>query len=113
MADDRKRIASTKPSIRDYKDLQVWQKGMELAQGVHHLTGRFPSEEKFGLVFQMRRAAVSVPSNLAEVQARNTTGEFRQFISHAEGSLAELDTHCDSQLRWGFAANLMLNAWGR
>jgi four helix bundle protein len=51
-----------------------------------------PADEKFGLVSQMRRAAVSVPSNIAEGQARHTTGEFIQFISHAEGSVAELDT---------------------
>jgi len=79
-------------AVLGYKDLRVWQKGMELAKLVYELTRTFPSDEKFGLVSQMRRAAVSVPSNLAEGQARNTTGEFVQFISHAEGSLAELDT---------------------
>jgi four helix bundle protein len=52
--------------IRDYKDLHVWQKGMELAKQVYLLTGCFPSEEKFGLISQMRRAPVSVPSNIAE-----------------------------------------------
>jgi four helix bundle protein len=77
---------------RSYKDLVVWQKGIALAKLVYQLTNNFPSEEKFGLVAQMRRAAVSVPSNLAEGQARHTTGEFIQFISHAEGSVAELDT---------------------
>jgi four helix bundle protein len=80
----------TQPEIRDYKDLVVWQKGMQLARQVYQLTQSFPAEEKFGLVSQMRRAAVSVPSNIAEGQARNTTGEFVQFVSHAEGSLAEL-----------------------
>ena len=85
-------IRQTAPTIRDYKDLQVWQKGMDLAKRVYELTRVFPSEEKFGLVSQMRRAAVSIPSNIAEGQARNTTGEFVQFIFHAEGSLAELDT---------------------
>jgi four helix bundle protein len=95
MADDGKKVLGWRgPAIRDYKDLQVWQKGMELAKQIYRLTGRFPSAEKFGVVSQMRRAAVSVPSNLAEGQARNTTGEFVQFISHAEGSLAELDTQC-------------------
>ena len=75
-----------------YKDLVVWQKGIALAKIVYRVTQRFPSAEKFGLVAQMRRAAVSIPSNLAEGQARHTTGEFVQFISHAEGSVAELDT---------------------
>lgn len=82
----------------NFKDLLVWQRGMALAQRIYSLTRNFPSDERFGLVSQMRRAAVSVPSNLAEGQARHTTGEFIQFISHAEGSLAELET----QLRLGF-----------
>ncbi len=77
---------------RSYKDLVVWQKGIALAKVVYRITQGFPTEEKFGLVAQMRRAAVSIPSNIAEGQARHTTGEFIQFISHAEGSLAELDT---------------------
>ena len=77
---------------QDYKDLVVWQKGIALAKLIYRLTQSFPSAEKFGLIAQMRRAAVSVPSNLAEGQARRTTGEFVQFISHAVGSVAELDT---------------------
>ena len=79
-------------SPRSYKDLLVWQKGIELAKIVYRLTRNYPTEERFGLVSQMRRAAVSIPSNLAEGQARHTTGEFIRFISHAEGSVAELDT---------------------
>jgi len=79
-------------TTRSYKDLVVWQKGIQLARLVCGLTRAFPSEEKFGIVAQMRRAAVSIPSNVAEGQARHTPGEFIQFISHAEGSLAELDT---------------------
>lgn len=79
-------------SAGNFKELVVWQKGMDIAKRVYLLTKDFPPEEKFGLVSQMRRAAVSIPSNIAEGQARNTTGEFVQFISHAEGSLAELET---------------------
>jgi four helix bundle protein len=70
----------------------VWQKGMTLVKSVYLITRTFPSEEKFGLVSQMRRAAVSIPSNIAEGQARRSTGEFIQFLSHAEGSVAELNT---------------------
>jgi four helix bundle protein len=81
-----------KTRTRSYKDLVVWQKGIVLAKVVYRITQSYPTEEKFGLVAQMRRAAVSIPSNIAEGQARHTTGEFIQFISHAEGSLAELDT---------------------
>jgi four helix bundle protein len=78
--------------IRDYQDLLVWQKGIDLAKDIYLMTRTFPVEEKYGLISQMRRAAVSISSNIAEGQARNTTGEFVQFLSHAEGSLAELDT---------------------
>jgi four helix bundle protein len=89
---------------QNYKDLVVWQKGIALAKAVYQLTSRFPSEEKFGLVAQMRRAAVSIPSNIAEGQARHTTGEFIQFISHAEGSTAELETQLILSVEVGFSA---------
>jgi four helix bundle protein len=80
------------PKAEGYRDLVVWKKGIALTKLIYDLTRTFPSEEKFGLVSQMRRASVSIPSNIAEGQARRTTGEFVQFISHAEGSVAELDT---------------------
>ena len=75
-----------------YEDLLVWQKGILLVKLIYKITRTFPGEGKFGLVSQMRRAAVSIPSNIAEGQARHTTREFVQFISHAEGSNAELST---------------------
>ena len=78
--------------MRDYKDLLVWQKAITLVKHVYQITRAFPDNEKFGLASQMRRAAISIPSNIAEGQARHTTGEFVQFLSHAEGSVAELDT---------------------
>jgi four helix bundle protein len=90
---------------QNYKDLIVWQKGIALAKIIYRLTQRFPSAEKFGLVAQMRRAAVSIPSNLAEGQARHTTGEFVQFISHAEGSVAELDTQLILSVELKFCDN--------
>jgi len=79
-------------TIRSYKDLVVWQNGIALAKLIYQLTNKFPAQERFGLIAQMRRATVSMPLNIAEGQARHTTGEFIQFLSHAEGSLAELDT---------------------
>ena len=88
---------------QNYKDLVVWQKGIALAKATYRLTSKFPSEEKFGLVSQMRRAAVSIPSNIAEGQARHTAGEFIQFISHAEGSVAELETQLILSLELAFA----------
>ena len=88
---------------QNYKDLVVWQKGISLAKATYQLTTKFPKEEKFGLVAQMRRAAVSIPSNIAEGQARHTTGEFIQFISHAEGSTAELETQVILSIELGFS----------
>lgn len=90
--------------IKSYKDLVVWRKGLALVKHVYQFTRSFPADEKFGLVSQMRRAAVSVPSNLAEGHARHTTGEFIQFISHAEGSLAELDTQVILAVELGFCS---------
>ena len=79
-------------STQNYKDLIVWQKGIELAKRIYTLSKSFQNDERFGLTSQMRRAVVSIPSNIAEGQARRTTPEYIQFISHAEGSAAELDT---------------------
>jgi four helix bundle protein len=78
--------------VRHYKELKIWQKGMRLTKSIYQLTASFPADEKFGLSAQMRRAAVSVPSNIAEGQARQGTREFLQFLSHASGSLAGLET---------------------
>jgi len=95
-------MPSANGKAQSYRDLLVWQKGIVLAKQIYKLTSAFPSEEKFGLISQMRRAAVSVPSNIAEGQARHTTGEFILFISHAEGSLAELDTQVTLATELGF-----------
>ncbi len=78
--------------IRDYRDLLIWQKGIAIVKEVYLLTQRFPQAEIYGLSNQLRRAAVSIPSNIAEGQSRQHTAEFRQFLHLALGSLAELDT---------------------
>ena len=78
--------------VKSYEDLIVWQEAINLTQLVYSATQTFPKEERYGLTSQMRRAAVSVPSNVAEGHARETRGEFVQFLGHARGSLAELDT---------------------
>ncbi|MFZ0638960.1 MAG: four helix bundle protein [Candidatus Acidiferrales bacterium] len=85
-------MTSDQKKPRSYRDLIVWQKGIALVKRIYEITATFPTEEKFGLMSQMRRAAVSIPSNVAGGQARKSTREFVQFISNAEGSLAELDT---------------------
>jgi len=78
--------------ITSYKDLVVWQKALDLVEMVYEVTGRFPREELYGLTNQLRRAAVSVPSNIAEGHSRQSTAEFRNFLSIASGSLAEIET---------------------
>jgi four helix bundle protein len=78
--------------VQSYRDLIAWQKAMELVVSVYTCTQTFPKVETYGLISQMRRAAVSVPSNIAEGHARISTGEFRQFLGHALGSLVEIET---------------------
>jgi four helix bundle protein len=88
--------------IRSYRDLLVWQKGMALAKQIYGMTRASPDDERYGLTAQMRRAAVSVPSNIAEGQARHGRREFVHFLSHAEGSLAELDTQLTLAVELGY-----------
>ena len=78
--------------VRSYKDLVAWQKSMALVTEVYRASQEFPKEEVFGLMSQTRRAAVSVPSNIAEGHARTSKKEFQYFLSNARGSLAELET---------------------
>jgi four helix bundle protein len=78
--------------VRSYKDLVAWQKSMDLVTTVYRASQRFSKEEIFGLTSQTRRAAVSVPSNIAEGHARTSKKEYQYFLSNARGSLAELET---------------------
>ena len=80
-------------AIQSFKDLKVWQLGMDLSVEMYRVTGSFPKAEIFGLTSQIRRAAVSVPANIAEGWGREGTKEFIQFLRHAQGSLSELETH--------------------
>lgn len=82
-----------------YKDLLVWQKSMDLTRSVYHLTCHFSSDEKYGLISQMRRAAISVASNIAEGSNRGPK-EFSRYIDIARGSLAELDTQVIISEEW-------------
>lgn len=79
-------------SVKCYRELIVWQKSMRLAKAIYDSTRQWPKEEIYGLTSQIRRAAVSIPANIAEGQARLGTGEFIQFLGIARGSLAELET---------------------
>ena len=78
--------------VASHKDLLVWQRSMDLVETVYRLTASFPSAEQWGLVSQMRRAAVSAPSNIAEGYGRQATGEYRHHLSIRRGSLLELET---------------------
>jgi four helix bundle protein len=77
---------------RSYRDLEVWKLSIDFVKKVYQVTHNFPASENFGLINQIRRAAVSIPSNIAEGQGRNSTKEFRQFSAISLGSLAELET---------------------
>ena len=78
--------------MHNFKELKVWQEGMELAKDVFEITRNFPSEEKYGLISQMNRGAVSIPSNIAEGAGRQSDKEFNQFLNIALGSAFELET---------------------
>lgn len=102
-------------SIRSYRDLRVWQEAMDLAELVYRLTRRFPKDEIFGLTSQMRRAAVSIPANIAEGYGRESTGAYQQFLRVAQGSVKELETHALIARRVGIsgepdATNLLSKA---
>jgi len=90
--------------VQSYRDLKVWQAGMDLAQECYLLTRRFPREEQFGLTSQIRRAASSIPANIAEGWGREGTAEYIQFLRIAQGSLKELETHLLLSERVGLVA---------
>jgi four helix bundle protein len=89
-------------TVQDYKELRVWQRAIDLVTAVYSATQSFPDQEMYGLKSQLRRAAVSVPSNIAEGQGRASTGEFRHFLGIARGSLHEIETqiHIAGRLRF-------------
>ena len=85
--------------IKSHRDLNVWQLGMEITERVYELTIDFPTDERFGMVSQLRRAAISVPANIAEGNARSSTKEYLRFLAIAIGSLAEIETFLELALR--------------
>lgn len=86
-------------TIESFRDLRVWQAGMDLVEKIYQVTLRFPNTEVYGLTSQIRRAAVSIPSNIAEGHTREHLKEYLQFISMAQGSLAELQTQIEIAVR--------------
>ncbi|RWK55289.1 four helix bundle protein [Mesorhizobium sp.] len=91
----------TSGKINDYRDLNVWKDSMELAAEIYLATKAFPREELFGMTSQMRRAAVSIPANIAEGFGRGQRKPFVQFLRVAQGSLKELETHTLLSMRFG------------
>jgi four helix bundle protein len=88
-------MESAKNIIRSFKDLIVWQRSMDLGVTIYRITQKLPASEQFGLTSQLRRAAVSIPSNIAEGYGRQSTGNYRQFLSISRGSLMEIETQID------------------
>jgi four helix bundle protein len=87
---------------KPHKKLNVWKKAIDLVQQIYDLTKTFPKNEDYSLTSQMRRAAISVPSNISEGAARQTKKEFIQFLHMSQGSLSELDTHLEIAIRLGY-----------
>lgn len=94
--------------VQSYRDLLVWQKSMELCEACYRLTSDFPKQELYGLVSQMRRAAVSVPSNIAEGFAREHKGSFAQHLRIGQGSLKEFETQLLISQRVGIATEAQI-----
>jgi four helix bundle protein len=87
--------APTPAPIKSHRDLIAWQKAMDLVVLIYQATAAFPKHELYGLTSQLRRAAASIPANIAEGQGRRSKSEFCQFLGNARGSLLELDTHLE------------------
>ena len=92
--------------IRNYKDLVVWKKSLRLSQEIYTLTNRFPKDELYGLISQIRRCSVSIPSNIAEGNARGSVKDYVRFLYIARGSLAELDTQLCLAESFGYCTSI-------
>ena len=96
--------------VTNYRDLQVWRQALDWAEAIYEATAHWPRDERFGLISQISRAAVSVASNIAEGAARRSTGEFIQFVGMARGSLAEAETQLLLAQRLGYLPEADANA---
>lgn len=94
--------------IQSYRDLEVWQRGMRIAKLAYQLTQTFPPQEQYGLISQIRRAASSIPANIAEGWGRHYPAEFVQFLRKANGSRTELETHLLLAVEVGLATQVQI-----
>jgi len=94
-------------ALKNHKDLELWQFSIDLVLMIYHRTNGFPEDEKFGFTSQIRRAAVSVPSNIAEGAGRNSRKEFIRFLYIAMGSLAEIETQLILSVKLGFLNDIL------
>ncbi len=108
--DQERGTSSEGAKVKSYRDLVAWQKAMTLVELVYSITAKLPPEECYGLTSQLRQAAVSIPSNLAEGHARETTKEFTRYIAIARGSLAELETQVELLSRLNMISTEQLRA---
>jgi four helix bundle protein len=99
-------IHPRKHTMHNFKELKTWQEGIDLVLEIYRATGKYPHEEKFGLTSQMRRCAVSIPSNIAEGAGRSTDKSFAHFLDISYGSSCELETQMIISLKLGFISNL-------
>jgi len=91
--------------VKSYRDLIVWRDGVDIATDIYKLTNSFPKEETYGLSSQLRRAAVSIASNIAEGYGRNTTGSYVQFLKTARGAINEIETQLEISCRIGLTSS--------
>jgi four helix bundle protein len=102
-------MTQNRKPVRSFRDLEVWERSMELTVIVYRLTQKFPREEMFGITSQLRRAAISIASNIAEGQGRLNTREFRQYLGIARGSNYELQTQMEIAHSLGFGDQTLLD----
>jgi four helix bundle protein len=100
--------SSPKPRLKSFRDLIAWQRAIELVSLTYRATESFPRREIYGLVSQMRRAAISIPANISEGYGRGTTKDYLRFLGIAAGSLRELETYCEVSKRLGYATEIHL-----
>ena len=97
-------------TILSHRDLMIWQRSMDLAETTYGVTDKFPQSEQYGLTSQMRRAAVSVPSNIAEGYYRSSSKDYARFLAVAKGSLMELETQAELAMRFNYMSQEQFSA---